>query len=177
MSSQNRMFVNVSELILYSRCPRQLYFTDHGYELVPEITSSYIENLLIKELGLTYPKVIRYTSKDDGIFELLESEFYDAADNFENIYSNELTNASSKSVEKARSTVCNHLGTMASNLNSAISYYEKDDLLEHITPYKTEPILNSDKLKLSGSPDILGLVNETPVPTIIKTGKYPDNGV
>ncbi|MFP4654694.1 MAG: Dna2/Cas4 domain-containing protein [Methanohalobium sp.] len=156
---------------------RQVYFANHGYELIPEITSSYIEKLLIKELRIAYPEVVKYTSKDDGISGLLESEFFDAAENFEDIYANKLTNASSESVENTRSTVYNHLGTIASNLNLAISYYEKDDLLEHITPFKTEPILNSDKLKLSGSPDILGLVNETPVKTIIKTGKYPDNGV
>lgn len=76
MLSQNRMFVNVSELILYSQCPRQVYFTNHGYELISEITSSYIEKLLVKELGHTYPEVIRYTSKDDGISGLLESEFF-----------------------------------------------------------------------------------------------------
>ena len=159
MSPQNSTFVNVSELILYSRCPRKVYFANHGYELISEITSSYIENLLIKELGLTYPEIISYTSKDDGISELLDSEFYDATENFENIYANELMNASSESIENARTTVYNHLGTIASNLNSAISYYGKDDLFEHITPLKTEPILNSDKLKLSGSPDILGLIN------------------
>ncbi|MDL5502059.1 MAG: Dna2/Cas4 domain-containing protein, partial [Candidatus Methanoperedens sp.] len=40
-----------------------------------------------------------------------------------------------------------------------------------------EPVLRSDKFGLSGSSDRLLKINESLVPTIIKTGNMPENGV
>lgn len=56
--------------------PKEDIFKKHRYELISKITTSYLEKLLVKELGITYPEVIRYTSKDDGISGLLVYDFY-----------------------------------------------------------------------------------------------------
>jgi hypothetical protein len=134
MFPQNRTKENVSKLKLYLRCSRQIYFVNHGYELLPDITCSYIENLLIKELGFKYPEIIKHTSKDDGFDKILETEFNNTAENLEDIYPDELINVSSELVETAKNNVYKHLETIATNLNSTISYHGKNLLLEQITP-------------------------------------------
>ncbi|MBN2488397.1 MAG: Dna2/Cas4 domain-containing protein [Methanosarcinaceae archaeon] len=177
-SQKNKINVNVSEILLYLRCPRQAYYTSRGHKLVFDTSSSYIEGMLLKELALAYPDVVnRCTSNNESILEQLQSEFIRAAEEFGMIYSAELTNVSPEIIENARSAVHEHLVEIGENLTSAMAENGKEKFLSSITPVRTEPVLHSDRPILTGIPGKLVCVDSALVPSIIKTGNYPENGV
>jgi CRISPR-associated exonuclease Cas4 len=177
-SQKNKINVNVSDILLYLRCPRQVYYTSRGHELVFDTSSSYIERMLLKELALAYPDVVnRCTSNNEAIFEQLRSEFVRAAEEIGMIYSAELKNASPELIEDARSVVHDHLSEIGENLTSSVAEKGKEDFLSTITPFRTEPVLHSERPVLTGIPTKLVCVDGAVIPSIIKTGNYPENGV
>ena len=121
-SQKDKINVNVSKILLYLRCPRQVYYTSRGNELVFDTSLSYIEGMFLKELAMAYPDVVdRCTSNDEPILEQLQSEFVRAAEELGMIYSVELTNVSPELIENARSSVHEHLGEIGENLTSAVA--------------------------------------------------------
>ncbi|HJH29731.1 MAG TPA: Dna2/Cas4 domain-containing protein [Methanosarcinaceae archaeon] len=174
--------MNVSELLMYFRCPRQVYYLYRGHELMPDISSRYIESLLIKELAFAYPDIVNACSSNDvdvveGVVENLETELCRICDNIELIHPGELEGASPELMKDARSAVSECVKEIGTNLMSAISEHGKNELLSCIDPVKTDPILYSERIGLSGMPSKLVCHAENVVPSVIKTGKYPENGV
>ena len=170
--------MNVSELLMYFRCPRQVYYLYRGHELMPDISSKYIEGMLLKELALSYPDIVStYSSNAEGVVENLETELGHVCDNIELIRPGDLEGASSEMMEDARSAVSECVKEIGVNLMSAISEHGKDELLSFIDPVKTDPILYSERIGLSGMPAKLVCHAGNVVPSVIKTGKYPENGV
>ena len=66
VESQNQE-INVSDLLLYINCPRKVYFVSRGFELLPEINISRLERILLKELSLTYPEIVKKCSLNADI--------------------------------------------------------------------------------------------------------------
>ena len=86
-SQKDKINVNVSEILLYLRCPRQVYYISRGHELVFDTSSAYIEEMLLKKFTLAYPNVVkRCTSNNEPILEQLQSELVRAAEEFGMIY-------------------------------------------------------------------------------------------
>jgi len=48
---------SVSEVVLYTKCPRKIYFASRNEAIPDEIEKPYIRHLLLKELGVS-PSVI-----------------------------------------------------------------------------------------------------------------------
>ncbi len=170
--------MNVSDLLMYFRCPRQVYYLNRGYELIPDVTSSYIENLLLKELALAYSDIVStYSSNDEGMINNLKIELCRVCDNIELIHPAELEGVSTKLMEDAKSAVSECIKEIAINLEFAIVQHGKEDLLSCINPVKIDPILYSSRMGLTGMPAKLVCHDGKIVPSVIKTGKYPENGV
>ena len=170
--------MNVSELLMYFRCPRQVYYMYRGHELMPAISSQYIESMLLKELALSYPDIVSaYSSNAEGMMKSLETEFCRVCDNIGLIRPGELEGASPELMENARSAVSECIKEIGTNLVSTINEDGKEELIGCINPVKTDPILYSERIGLSGMPAKLVCHAGNVVPSVIKTGKYPENGV
>ena len=178
LRQNNEINMNVSELLMYFRCPRQVYYLYRGHELMPDISSKYIEGMLLKELALSYPDIVSaYSSNAEGMMKSLETELGHVSDNIELIRPGDLEGASSEMMEDARSAVSECVKEIGTNLASFINEHGKEEILSCIDPVKTEPILYSERIGLSGMPSKLVCHAGNVVPSVIKTGKYPKNGV
>ncbi len=149
---------------------------------MPDISSRYIESLLIKELAFAYPDIASTCSSNaegmvESVVESLETELFRVCDNIGLIRPGELEGASSELIEDARSAVSECIKKIGTNLASAISQHGKEDILSCIDPVKTDPILYSERIGLSGMPAKLVCHGGNIVPSVIKTGEYPENGV
>ena len=143
-----------------------------------DISSKYIENMLLKELAFSYPDIVStYSSNDEGVVESLETELGRVCDNIGLIHPGELEEASPEMMEDARSAVSECIKEVGTNLTSAINEDGKEELLSCIDPVKTDPILYSERIGLSGMPAKLVCHAGNVVPSVIKTGKNPENGV
>ncbi|MGP8321269.1 MAG: CRISPR-associated protein Cas4 [Methanosarcinaceae archaeon] len=178
LQQNNDIKMNVSDLLMYLRCPRQVYYLNRGYKLMSGITSSYIESLLLKELSLAYPDIASaYSQNDENMIKSLETELCRVCDNIELIRPAELEDASSKLMDDARYAILECIKEIATNLASAILKHGKNEFITCIDPLKIDPILYSGRMGLAGMPAKLVCHGGKIIPSIIKTGKYPENGV
>jgi CRISPR-associated exonuclease Cas4 len=166
-------FVKVSDVITYLRCPRMVYFASKGHKLVGDITQAHIERMILKELALIYPLVI--LEKD--ILSRLNEELRHITSELKLIYRVELEKIEDTLIEKAASSLKEGLGTIRDSLVRAAQELGLESFLAHITPIELEPNLYSSKLALAGNPTKLVKIGNKIIPSIIKTGKTPANGV
>ena len=145
---------------------------------MPDISSQYIESMLLKEFAFAYPDIVSaYSLNDVGMVERLETEFCRVCDNIELIRPGELEGASPEMMQNAKSGVSECIKEIGTNLVSVINEVGKEELISCIDPVKTDPILYSKRIGLSGMPAKLVCHDGNVVPSVIKTGKYPENGV
>lgn len=173
-----KMHANVSELTLYLKCPRQVYYAYRNHTLAPEITSEYLEHMMLKELSLGYPDAIERTTADkQNIHDELNIEMERVKAELELIYSTELRDLPFKVLETAESVVSEQIDSIAMNLSETIRKHGREEIIQMIRPCRTEPVLHSDKLKMTGIPSAIVHYKEKMVPLSIRTGKCPDSGV
>lgn len=100
--NKNETDLNISQLMMYLRCPRKVYYINRGHETTSRLTTSYIEHLLVKELAVAYPDVVkRSSSKVENLSEELESELQRVAEEITDIYPKELADTESELMEEA----------------------------------------------------------------------------
>ncbi|NPE29766.1 Dna2/Cas4 domain-containing protein [Methanococcoides sp. SA1] len=173
-----KLHANVSELLLYLKCPRQVYYTYREQTLMPNISSKYIEHMMLKELAMGYADIVKKAKPTkESILEELGAEFKRVKNELDFIYSTELKNVHFDVIETAQKEVFELLGDIATNLSEAIFKSNKDEVIQSIMPHRTEPVLHSERLKLTGIPSAIVQYSERMVPLTIRTGKCPDNGV
>lgn len=169
----NKNLIQVSDITLYLRCPRQVYFANRGYKLIPEITSSYLEHIFLKELALSYPKAIE--SKD--LYLELNHEFERISEEIPIIYRIELSGISETLFDEVKSKIRNDLPLICDRISKSVQEIGKEQLLKQITPWELEYSMYSKKFGITGSPDKLIKISNEIIPAIIKTGNKPDTGV
>lgn len=158
--------ITVSDINTYHKCPRMCYFMHKGHDL-PEVTSkAYIERLILKELALTYKQA--FNSEDKLSF--LNNELERISKEIRTIYRIELDKVDDESIMECVSNISPLIQTISSNLSENDNFFSCEFIEE-------EPVLRSDKFGLSGSPDRLLKISESILPSIIKTGNMPENGV
>ncbi len=158
--------IRVSDITAYLKCPRMCYFTNKGHELIREVTPRYLERMILKELALAYGTVLKGEDK----LSTLEDELDRISEEIPVIYRTELPGASDDMLAGAVSNIRSCLSNIAQNLSSCGDFYANES-------FQVEPVLRSEKFGLTGSPDKLIGINEGHVPSIIKTGSMPENGV
>ena len=158
--------IKVSDITTYLKCPRMCYFTNKGHDLVSEVSSGYLERLILKELAMTYGSACNCADMQT----FLNNELERISNEIRVIYRNELGKIDDAAIAKSVTDIRPLIETISSNLPVNSEFYSGEFIQD-------EPVLRSDKFGLSGSPDRLLKINESPVPSIIKTGNMPENGV
>ncbi|MCX9010102.1 MAG: Dna2/Cas4 domain-containing protein [Candidatus Methanoperedens sp.] len=158
--------IRVSDITTYLKCPRMCYFMSRGHELTKDITPEYLQRLLLKELALTYGSAF---NKDDKP-SILSGELDRISGEIRTIYRAELAGIDDAALSNAVSGVSSCLGDICSGLSSSGDFYGQECA-------DIEPLLHSEKFGLSGSPDKLVKIDSKLIPSIIKTGAMPENGI
>jgi len=158
--------IKVSDITTYLKCPRMCYFMSRGHDLVNEVSPAYLERIILKELALTYDSAVK--SNDNLSF--MKTELERISNEIRVIYPNELKNVDDETLAKSIADISPLLDTISSNLYTNSDFYSGEFVQD-------EPILRSTKFEITGSPDRLVKINEKLIPSIIKTGKMPENGI
>ena len=158
--------IKVSDITTYLKCPRMCYFMHKRDKLTQTKTPEYLQRLLIKELALTYCAAAGTEEK----LTILNNELDRLERDICVIYRNELAGIDDGVIADSISTVRSYLGDISLNLSSYIDFYSNGS-------FQVEPLLLSEKFGLIGSPNRLLKIDETVIPSIIKTGNIPENGV
>ena len=170
--------VNVSELVLYLSCPRKVYYASRDNSASSPVTLSYVEHLLLKEMVMSYPELLKtYSSKDEEFFKALEALLSRTAAEVVLIYPAELKDIPADIIEEAAGNVLSGIKAMSDNLLSFARSEAGSGLVLQLGSFRPGSLLHSERLGLSGIPG--GTVNIDGVvsPVIIKTGKCPENGL
>ncbi|HEY9246174.1 MAG TPA: CRISPR-associated protein Cas4 [Candidatus Methanoperedens sp.] len=158
--------IRVSDLQVYMKCPRICYFLNMGHKILNYSGPRYLESILIRELALSYGKV----SNSEDKLSFLIKELDRISKEIHVIYRAELAEVPESILSDSISNVVSCLENICLNLSSNINFYSIQDL-------EVEPRLHSEKLGLTGIPDKLIRINGRIYPSIIKTGRIPENGV
>ncbi|WP_406655909.1 Dna2/Cas4 domain-containing protein [Methanolobus sp. ZRKC2] len=170
--------VNVSELVLYLLCPRKVYYSCRGHETFPISTFSHIEHLILKEVGLNYSDLLKTcSSKDDDILVYLETMLSGINEELAIIYPEELAGISSDVTEEAISRVRSCFSEISQNLSYFIDDETADELRNQLIFSEPGCLFHSEKLAFSGIPGCVIDIGGTLSPLIIKTGRCPEKGV
>ena len=155
--------IRVSDITVYHKCPRMCYFNNKG---LAEKSAGYLERLILKELALTYASAF----KSDEKLTLLNGELDRISNEIRVIYRNELSGIDDETIARSVSDIRALLPDIVSNLPANSNFFEGEVQYD-------EPLLKSEKFGISGAPDRLVKINEELVPSMIKTGSIPENGV
>lgn len=157
--------IRVSDITIYLKCPRMSYFMNKGHDLAKGTTPGYLERILLKELALTYGSAFMNNDRLSG----LNAELDRISNEIRIIYRTELAGIDDAALEGSVSSVRSCLENICSNLSDS-DFYASTDV-------QVEPLLQSEKFGLTGSPDKLITIGGEIIPSIIKTGSMPENGV
>ncbi len=155
--------IRVSDITVYLKCPRMYYFMNRGHELIKEPSADHIQRLLLRELALTYGSALK---TKDTLFAL-NNDLDRISEEIRVIYRSELAGVDDDALANAASGVRVWLGDICPNLSSDF----------YASLCEVNPSLRSGKFGLTGSPDKLITIGDELIPSIIKTGAMPENGV
>ncbi len=157
--------IRVSDITIYHKCPRMCFFTNKGHNLIKEVTPGYLEGIILKELALVYD--LAFNSEDK--LSIMNRELDRISKEIPVIYRNELPGINDETLAKSVTDIRSFLESICSNLSSYNGFFAGE--LSH------NESLQSEKFGLTGSPDRLIRANDELIPSIIKTGSMPLNGV
>ncbi len=170
--------INVSDIVLYTSCPRKVYFVSRGFEMLPEINALRLERMLLKELSLTYPEILKECSLNaDNLSKELEISLSRTDADLPLLFPRELAGVAKEILDEGEARARAKIPEIANNLLGALEEYGKEPMLEALTPVKTEPFLSSGRLNLKGVPSKLVCFEGVQVPSILKPGNCPEQGV
>lgn len=155
--------IRVSDITTYLKCPRMCYYANKGHELIKVHDADYVQRLLLKEMALTYGSALQ----TGDTLCALNNELSRISEEIRVIYRSELAGVDDATLANASSVVRNWLCDISPNLSCDFYSY----------PGESNPVLRSEKFGLAGSPDKLITIGDELVPSIIKTGSMPENGV
>ncbi len=158
--------IRVSDIIVYLKCPRMCYFINKGHELVKDTTPEYLERIILKELALTYESAFNREDK----LSVLNAELNRISNEIRTIYPTELAGVGADMLASSASNVRSYFENICLNLSLTGDFYANRSV-------QFEPLLCSEKFGLTGTPDKMIQIRDEFIPSIIKTGSMPENGV
>ncbi|PHP45354.1 hypothetical protein B6V01_004415 [Methanosarcinales archaeon ex4572_44] len=160
--------LRVSQLATYNSCPRKIYFE----QTLPKPTQPGKETLILKELSHLLPSTIK---KTDEISENdITRAFHEVCKELAHIYPGTFAQIPKEELVG----LVKQLDTKA--IADGLSTHIKEDrrgFLASITPHASEPLLYSEKHRLAGVPNKIVKIEDEFVPSVLKTGRPPENGV
>ncbi|MBN2111061.1 MAG: Dna2/Cas4 domain-containing protein [Methanosarcinaceae archaeon] len=175
---KQKIKVNVSELVLYLKCPRKVYYSCRGHETLSKGTVPFAEHLVLKELGLKFPDLLgRYSSKDDDFLVELETIFSGISEELPLIYPEESAIIGQEIMDEATSGLRSSISEIGHNLLSSTVDGNAGKLREQLMSAEPGHPFHSEKLGLSGIPDCIVDISGTLSPLVVRTGQCPQSGV
>lgn len=169
---------NVSDIALYLKCPRKVYYSKRSQKTRSNDDVSYVEHLLLKELGLRYPQLLEhFSSKADDMKNKIQSIFNETCAELSIIYASELEGVSEITLSQAIENVKSCLEDVTCNMTGMLTDAHNMPLVKALCGMKVEPVLYGTKMKVSGIPAGMVEFAGSPAPVIIKTGKCPEYGI
>ena len=104
--------IKVSDITTYIKCPRMCYFMNRGHDLINEISSGYLERIILKELAFTYDSAVKSNDK----LSFLKNELARISNEIRVIYPNELKSVDDETLAKSITDISCLLDTICSNL-------------------------------------------------------------
>ncbi|WP_340820092.1 Dna2/Cas4 domain-containing protein [Methanolobus sp. WCC4] len=176
--SKAKIQITVSELSLYFSCARKLYYSCRGYKPVFSSSPYYIEHLILKEMAMSYPSLLKASSsKDDASPKELEALLSQVLGDISMIYPVEMEDVATEVLEEVSGNIMGYLPGIQQSLSAQAEDRELLLLGECLSLLDDEPFLSSEKLNMTGIPYRLVEDKGSFEPVIIKTGKAPENGV
>lgn len=170
--------INVSDIALYLKCPRKVYYSKRSPKTRLNDDVSYVEHLLLKELGLRYPQLMEhFSSKADDMKDKIQGIFDDVCAELSIIYASELEGVSEITISGAIENVQASLDDVACNMAGMLEDAANLPLAKALCGMEMEPMLYGPRMKVSGMPAGMVELDGSPVPVIIKTGKCPEYGI
>lgn len=170
--------ISVSDILLYINCPRRVYFVSRGFELFPEINASRLERMLLKELSLNYSEIVKKCSLNaDTVCKELEAALNQACEDLPLMFPKEFARTEKETLEEGNARARAKIPEITANLLKGLEEFGKDSMLAALSPVKTEPIIYSERLNLKGSPSKIVCFEGVNVPSIIRPGSCPVQGV
>ncbi len=170
--------MNVSDIALYLKCPRKVYYSKRSQKKESNDAVSYVEHLLLKEFGLRYPQLLEhFSSKADDMKDTIQSIFNEACVEFSIIYASELEGVSDSTISDAINNVQACIEDVSCNITGLLRDTHNMLLVKAFCGMELEPVLHGPKMKVSGIPAGMICLEGSHVPVIIKTGKCPEYGV
>lgn len=176
--NKNEHNTNVSDIALYLKCPRKVYYSKRSQKKRTNDDVSYVEHLFLKEFGLRYPQLLEhFSSKADGMIDTIQSVFNEIHVELNIIYASELEGVSESTILEAIDNLQACIEDVSCNMGEMLKDTHSMPLVRALYGMELEPVLYGPKMKVSGIP--AGMVNfeGSPAPVIIKTGKCPEYGI
>ena len=120
-----KITIKVSEITAYLKCPRMPYFLNKGHNPIPDITSGYLERLILKELALVYGKA--YQETDIGSF--LGRELDRISEEVRVIYRTELDGIDEDTLKGSVSSVRSRIENICANLPESRIFYSSGHVI------------------------------------------------
>ena len=170
--------MNVSDIALYLKCPRKVYYSKRSQNKRSNDNVSYVEHLLLKEFGLRYPQLLEhFSSKADGMKNIIQSIFNDICVELNFIYASELEGVSESTITDAINNVQACIEEVSCNIVGMLTDTHSISLAKALCGMELEPVLYGPKMRVSGIPAGMIYLEGSHLPVIIKTGKCPGYGV
>ncbi|MDY6958909.1 MAG: CRISPR-associated protein Cas4 [Halobacteriota archaeon] len=157
------MAVKVSEISMYLLCPRQVYYTAKGHEMMGD-TERFLERVLLKELSF----FISQEGVDCRTWNL-EEILTNLTERIRLIYKDELKDICDEKLDEVKSRLLSEIDL--SGLEVLKSFRTEREVRE------VDHLMSSERLGLVGSVDCLLSTDGEYFPLMIKTGRSPDAGV
>ncbi len=167
-------FARVSEIVAYLNCPRQLYFTLNSDTSKKKNSTAYITHLFLRELSLRIPSLL---ANEHCLLDQLKKTLEVVAEETNLIYRNDLIDVDRGQLSLVKSAVEVELQKIASGIKKSIDKYGKAQLHQLLSPWKLEQEMNSQRYMLVGRVDKIIRIGSEIIPSIIKTGTFPEYGV
>lgn len=177
-SRNNKINVNISELVLYTLCPRKVYYAQKNTKVVHPVTISRAEHLMLKEMAMSYYELLNVgTAKDECLRSALDVLLSKTLEEIVLIYPEEMEDLPGNVIEEAAGNLRAGLGTIGSNLTALMRSEIDMGLLRQPGTFHPGSLIHSEKLGLSGIPGGILNIEGVRFPVIIKTGTSPDQGM
>jgi len=174
------MNVYASDLNTYTFCPRAIYLSrvlQIKPQLSEELLRGVFEHSFRKELSIRQPRILKRISKTSEIRDNIKREIDSIIDDFPFIYRSIISKTNydcRKFLKEIKEEMKNEIDIISENIESMIKENGIEETLRKITPWKTEYIIKSNALGISGRIDKIMKENNTYIPIEIKTGKSPE---
>lgn len=176
--NKSKIQLSVSELSTYFSCARRLYYSCRESDPFSSYSLSYIEHIILKEMAMLYPHMLKPTSaKDDISIKDLELLLSNALETISLIYPDEMKDVAAEDLNGISMNLRAHFSEMQDNLTGQSQNTDVLLLAEKLSMIDEDPVLHSEKLNITGIP-YRTVENEGSFePVIIKTTRPPENGV